>query len=32
MPRITLVTPFRAPIPHISHLDILGFNPEKSEK
>ena len=32
IPQSALGTPFRAPVPNISHLDKLGFNPEKSKK
>ena len=32
MPQGAIFTPFRTPIPAMSHLDLFGFNPEKIEK
>ena len=31
IPQIASLTPFSAPIPAFSHLDLLGFKPEKYE-
>ena len=32
IPQSATLTPFRSPIPAISHLDLLGLRPEKKEK
>ena len=31
IPQTALLTPFRSPIPAVSHLDRFGFKPEKEE-
>ena len=31
MPQSVTLTPFKAPVPAISHFDLFGFRPEISE-